>query len=330
MQEMKRSIKLHDSARTYPHEHVLIYPPGPKGLPENMFAFAYPEKEPIPVSMPELNGIAGPKMRRLRATGETKQMDKIMSIMTKFMAGTKPEEPSHSPSRVLPFQLGVQSQSAIATTGSTTSSGVQQGGLANSYLAFKSRLTETACSKNEHLAEGSGADSTSPPGSGIAATPLGDNCDPTIGPEDPNIGSGQAELHQEASRAELQHQVDELEKQLASMRAMQKVSTKKGTRNPPLQKKPSKANVSDKSQVVCKRPAARDGSRPKVPKIDGAVKPAPVDYNGARIYTDLKDSKFRVLLQPGDRYSEVTAGMSFKQQPIEQAWRAALRAASDR
>ena len=63
-------------------------------------------------------------------------------------------------------------------------------------------------------------------------------------------------------------------------------------------------------------------TKPTMPNV--TRKQQPMEYKGCRIYTDLKAKKFRVMKEPGNRYSEASQGMSWKVQPVKKAWAVAL------
>ena len=73
-ERLKAAVKALDDKRTYPHGHLLQYPPDMADWPEAMVEYAYSGERPIEVNMPELDIImAGTQLRGRGATQKKKQ-----------------------------------------------------------------------------------------------------------------------------------------------------------------------------------------------------------------------------------------------------------------
>ena len=73
-ERLKAAVKALDDKRTYPHGHLLQYPPDMADWPEAMVEYAYDSERPIKVNMPELDIImAGTLLRGRGATQKRKK-----------------------------------------------------------------------------------------------------------------------------------------------------------------------------------------------------------------------------------------------------------------
>ena len=73
-ERLKAAVKALDDKRTYPHGHLLQYPPDMADWPDAMVEYAYDSERPIKVNRPELDIImAGTQLRGRGATHKRKQ-----------------------------------------------------------------------------------------------------------------------------------------------------------------------------------------------------------------------------------------------------------------
>ena len=72
-ERLKQAVKALDDKRTYPHGHLLDYPPDMADWPEAMVAYAYSGERPIEVNMPELEIIMVGTQRTRGTKHKTKQ-----------------------------------------------------------------------------------------------------------------------------------------------------------------------------------------------------------------------------------------------------------------
>ena len=74
-ERLKQAVKTLDEKRTYPHGHLLDYPPDVADWPEAVVAYAYSGERPIEVNMPELDIIMMGTQLRTRGAGHKKKQN---------------------------------------------------------------------------------------------------------------------------------------------------------------------------------------------------------------------------------------------------------------
>ena len=121
--ELKKAVKSMQVGRSHPFPHLEVYPPAPTALPAEMFAFAYPDRPPVEVNLPELAGLAA--SIRMRGKGQPASACEgamVQALTQLAMAVGTMETPPRS--RPGPYPLasiarGVSTETMMSTGSST-------------------------------------------------------------------------------------------------------------------------------------------------------------------------------------------------------------------
>jgi hypothetical protein len=280
--ELKQHVKALDKQRRHPHGHIVRYPESPVELPRGLFEYAYPDEPPVRY---EGSVVASPFVR-VRGTKRSPQNALINVLQKALRVNDVPRE-----------QLALPS---------TPSQPEQPDSLGSSCSSPPIALGDSSQAFSPWQRSGGQALELGAPGCGDAKANVDDDRGACLEP------AGDVPL-----------ELDEMEKKLKESRAgpvsaddadsgarkgggVRKRPSAANANHGGALKRPSAANPKRSAKANPMRPSARlPADAPPMPKITGDVAPPPIEYKGARVYTSIKRSSWRIIMYPPNMATEV-------------------------